>query len=134
MFSCTHNSTRHAIFVNKLFDAFLQSQDIPVFYDKIKDCAKGDHFVGEFIIVCVELIREVTYETQLLLALLLNCHNRANSSLCFIVPKTSGFRPKKRFIEVCHSDLFPAQGKKRVSVVLSVSANCKTSDKNLGFF
>ena len=90
--------------------------------------------MGEFIIVCVELIREVTYETQLLLAVLLNCRNRANSSLCFIVPKTSVFRPKKRFIEVCHSDLFPAQGKKGVSVVLSVSANCKTSDKNLGVF
>ena len=69
------------------------------------------------------------------LLVLLNCHNRANSSLCFIVPKTSVFRPKKRFIEVCHSDLFPAQGKKGVSVVLSVSsANCKTSDKNLGVF
>ena len=66
------------------------------------------------------------------LLVLLNCHNRANSSLCFIVPKTSVFRPKKRFIEVCHSDLFPAQGKKGCLSFFLLVQTAKLLTKILG--
>ena len=118
------NVLSHASLTNSL-TLFCSNRISRFFYDKIKDCKRGSFCVEEFIIVCVELIREVTYETKLL-------------RLRFSIVTTafvsySGFQLKNGSLRFVTAAYFRLRKKGCLELLLFLHSSQLLTQKSLGF-